>query len=187
MSNQHLCLDSSLAIAFLWAFYYPLVLSASCQASIYGVPYVQDCYEALYLIPSARQVPSDPISQQPRVFAESQYLQTSFSGVNNAISPHAIIQLPKIWKHSRYIFVRVRKSYGIPRRSLLLPCLLRRPSKRVFSAGCFDIVADYNRLTESCNVALVTHGNPRGGVSVPEFVIRYRRGRSRRLLREAKV
>ena len=116
MSKIHICLGLNFATAVLWACCSPLILAISCDSSIYGDPIIQDCYEALYWIPSARLGPSDPISQQPRIFAEPQYLQTPFDGLNNVYSPHAIVQLPKIWKHSRSIFVGVRKPYEIPRR-----------------------------------------------------------------------
>lgn len=103
MSDKFFCFRSNLAIAVLWAFYCPLVLSASCSAVIYGIPNIQDCHHALNWIPSARQPPSDPQSRQPRIFAEPQYLETPFGVLDDAYRPHAIVQLPKIWKHSKTI------------------------------------------------------------------------------------
>ena len=103
MSYRFSSLGSKFATIALWAFYCPFVLSVSCSAAIYGAPNLQDCYEALYRIPTARQTPLDPPSQQLRIFAEPQYLQTPFGALDNAYRPHAIVQLPKIWKSSKVI------------------------------------------------------------------------------------
>lgn len=90
-----------LPLAVLYALHSPLVLSAWCSASIYGTPIIADCKHALSWIPSIGKVPSDPQSQQPRIFAEPQHLPIPYGGVSNEYRPHAIVQLPKIWKHSK--------------------------------------------------------------------------------------
>lgn len=88
----------------LWPLYYPLALSTQCSATVYGAPSVGDCIQALNWIPFAQQSPSDPLSEQIRIFAEPQYLQTPFGALNNGYRPHAVVQLPKVWEHSKYIF-----------------------------------------------------------------------------------
>ena len=103
MSSKFSSVRFNLLGVFLWALYYPLVLSAECSASVYGTPDVQDCIQALSWIPYAQESPSDPRSQQIRIFAEPQYLRTPFGALNNGYRPHAIVQLPKTWKHSKYI------------------------------------------------------------------------------------
>lgn len=103
MSSKFSSVRFNLLGVFLWALYYPLVLSAECSASVYGTPDLQDCIQALSWIPYAQKSPSDPGSQQIRVFAEPQYLRTPFGALNNGYRPHAIVQLPKPWKHSKYI------------------------------------------------------------------------------------
>ena len=89
-----------LPLAVLYALHSPLVLSAWCSASLYGTPIIADCKHALSWIPSIGKVPSDPQSQQPRIFADPQHLPIPYGGVSNEYRPHAIVQLPKIWKHS---------------------------------------------------------------------------------------
>lgn len=77
-----------------------LVDSQSCNSAIYGTPNILDCYEALGWIPFSRMQPSYPPSLQLRVFSEPQYLPPPFASLNNPYRPEAIIQLPKIGRHS---------------------------------------------------------------------------------------
>ena len=118
MSTYFLAVRLNFFTVVLWALYYPLGLSAECSAIIYGNPNVQDCIRALNWIPYSQESPSDPLSQQIRIYAEPQYLQTPFGALNNAYRPHAIVQLPKIWKHSQYNQVRPLKSPEVQLQSL---------------------------------------------------------------------
>lgn len=79
---------------------YALVTANLCDGGIYGFPDVQDCLQALAWIPFARLHPPSPRSHQLQVFSEPQYLQPPFTNLSNVFSPNAIVQLPKIWKHS---------------------------------------------------------------------------------------
>ena len=85
---------------YLFIFYCPFVISLICNAEIYGTPNSQDCINAINEIPFALEPYSNPYSQIPRLFAEPQYLEPPFDAVRNVFRPNAIIQLPKIWKHS---------------------------------------------------------------------------------------
>lgn len=81
---------------------HPQTSATFCNGAIYGTPVAQDCLEALNWIPYARAAPSYPLAQQPHVFSEPQFLQPPFTGLDNPYRPSAIIQLPKIYKHSEY-------------------------------------------------------------------------------------
>lgn len=78
-----------------------LVNSQLCNSAIYGTPNIQHCYEALRWVPYIRMMPSFPPAQQLRVFSEPQYLEPPFANLNNPYRPEGIIQLPKIYRHSK--------------------------------------------------------------------------------------
>lgn len=77
-----------------------LVSAAVCNSDVYGIPNPRDCAQALRKIPFATLPPSEPQSLQPHFFAEPQYMDPEFGGIDNAFRPNAIVQLPKIWKYS---------------------------------------------------------------------------------------
>ena len=49
-----------------------------------------------YINPPARDSPD---ANAYRIFAEPQFQTPPFGAVKNPYAPHAIVQLPKIWKH----------------------------------------------------------------------------------------
>ena len=77
-----------------------LVASTICNSEVYGTPSKWDCYVALDQIPYAFPPRPDPLSQQPRIFAEPQYMTPPFGQVDNVYRPSAIVQLPKIYTFS---------------------------------------------------------------------------------------
>ncbi len=84
----------------LFLLYCTLVNSAYyCDSSIYGTVVKEDCLIALYKIPFISE-PTNPKFQRLQVFAEPQFMDPPFSGIDNRYRPDPIIQLPKIWKHS---------------------------------------------------------------------------------------
>ena len=92
-------LSPSLLIS--WIFYFPVVRSLFCNGLLYGTPKVDDCEQALLEIPFARQAGSDSRSQTPQLFAEPQFQAPPFHEITNNLRPQPIVQLPKIWKHSK--------------------------------------------------------------------------------------
>jgi len=83
---------------------YSLVTAIQCSGTIYGCPEAQDCMNAIASIPFASSFPHSPNyirPQQLQVFSEPQYLQPPFASLSNTYYPNAIVQLPKIWRHSR--------------------------------------------------------------------------------------
>ncbi len=82
--------------------YYALASSAVCNSEVYGSPNQQDCAQALRNIPFATSGPSSPSSLQSHIFAEPQYMDPPFGGIDNMFPSHAIVQLPKIWKRSTF-------------------------------------------------------------------------------------
>ncbi len=103
MFSRYYSLRIRLVLAGLAFANYPLLTAKQCEGTIYGFPNVQDCLQALAWIPFARFPPSSPYytrSQQLQVFSEPQYLQPPFTSLSNIYFPNAIVQLPKIWKHS---------------------------------------------------------------------------------------
>lgn len=131
----------------------PLTSATFCHAGIYGTPNVQDCLQALNWIPYARLAPSYPLSQQPHVFSEPQFLQPPFSSLDNPYRPSAIIQLPKIYKHSESI-----------------PTWMKRPP---YTLMCQ--YSDYHDQ-DSCRVAIVSQGTLGAiGARKPIFVASWRR------------
>ena len=84
----------------IWLLYGILASCTSCNSAIYGSPRYGDCRKAISKIPFAQEKPPNVRGQVPRNFVEPQYLQPPFRGVSNAYRRDAIVQLPKIWKHS---------------------------------------------------------------------------------------
>lgn len=93
------CLGPS--IVLLCSLHFSLVRSLICSDEIYGKPKVADCEQALLDIPFAKQPDSNFQSRFPHVFAEPQFQVPPFYLLINNYRPQAIIQLPKIWKHSK--------------------------------------------------------------------------------------
>lgn len=73
-----------------------------CDETIYGKPNVEDCQTAMSWIPYFEQPRGRQQNEATafRSFAEPQFLKPPFSPVRNEWAPRAIVQLPKIWKHS---------------------------------------------------------------------------------------
>lgn len=73
-----------------------------CDETIYGKPNVEDCQTAMSWIPYFEQPRGRQQNEATafRTFAEPQFLKPPFSPVRNEWAPRAIVQLPKIWKHS---------------------------------------------------------------------------------------
>ena len=86
----------------VWLLCCQFVGTTFCEAGIYGTPNIQDCRQALTWIPYIQESDSNQAAQ-PRIFAEPQYMLPPFNGVYNAHRPSAIVQVPKIWKHSTYL------------------------------------------------------------------------------------
>lgn len=89
-----------LSILLSCSLHFSLVRSLICSDELYGNPNVDDCEQALLEIPFAKQTHSSYSSRCPHIFAEPQFQQPPFRLVTNDHRPQAIIQLPKIWKHS---------------------------------------------------------------------------------------
>lgn len=80
-----------------------------CDKTLFGVPKLEDCYQAMFWIPYINPPGKDSRDAQAfRVFAEPQYLVPPFKAVKNPESPKAIVQLPKIWKHGAFTPVHVK-------------------------------------------------------------------------------
>lgn len=89
-----------LSILFLLSLCLPLVRSFICNGVVYGSPKVDDCKQALLELPFARE-PRSYQARYPHIFVEPQFQKPQFLLVTNDFRPHAIVQLPKIWKHSK--------------------------------------------------------------------------------------
>lgn len=112
LSKRHsLCIGSILTVlSFVGN---AIAARTQCNEAIYGVPNVQDCLQALDWIPYARFSPPSQYyfrSQQLQLFSEQQYSLPPFTTVRNTYAPNAIVQLPKIWKHSKCSF---HNPYGV--------------------------------------------------------------------------
>ena len=88
------------SILFLLSLCLPLVRSFICSEDVYGSPNVDDCKQALLEVPFARK-PGGDQARYSHVFAEPQFQEPPFSSVTNNLRPQAIVQLPRIWKHSK--------------------------------------------------------------------------------------
>lgn len=73
-----------------------------CDKAQYGTPNIEDCKTAMSWIPYFDQPAGRHQNEATafRTFAEPQFLKPPFSPVRNEWAPRAIVQLPKIWKHS---------------------------------------------------------------------------------------
>lgn len=89
------------SILFIYSLLFPLVRSLVCSEEIYGNPKVEDCEQVLLEIPFARESVPSYQSQSRRIFAEPQFQWPPFGQVINTYRPQAMIQLPKVWKHSK--------------------------------------------------------------------------------------
>ncbi len=74
-----------------------------CKSEPYGTPVVDDCREAMQWIPFFDLPRGCALSEATafRRFVEPQFMKPPFSQIN-PFAPLAIVQLPKIWKHSMY-------------------------------------------------------------------------------------
>ena len=86
---------------FLCGFLPPLARSLICSDGVYGNPKMNDCEQALLEIPFARQPIDSHQSSLPHVFVEPQFLRPPFRQFTNTFRSQSMIQLPKIWKHSK--------------------------------------------------------------------------------------
>ena len=121
----------------LCGFLPPLACSLVCSDRVYGNPKVDDCKQALLKIPFARQPIDSQQSRLPHAFAEPQFLKPPFRLFPNAFRPQSIIQLPKIWKHSKS---RSENAFSLE------PCAI-------------DDRASNRALTlDSCRIALMSQG-----------------------------
>lgn len=77
-----------------------MVDSMVCNGGIYGNPVAEDCIAALEWMPFAKVELDLPDSRAQRIFAEPQQMSPPFAALANRQRPRAIVQLPKIWKHS---------------------------------------------------------------------------------------
>ena len=80
--------------------YSSIAKSSFCNGAIYGNPVVEDCIQALSWIPFAEAPQTLPGAEALRIFAEPQQMSVPFAALPNNRRPRAIVQLPKIWKHS---------------------------------------------------------------------------------------
>ena len=139
------------SLLILWTLYFPLVSSSFCNGLLYGTPKIDDCEQALLEIPFAREASSSR-SQTPQLFAEPQFQSPPFHGITNNLRPQSIVQLPKIWKHS--------KSYA------------RNSTHAAF--GIFDPTRGVlTRISDSCRIALVSQGVSESVVYRPVFTTRW--------------
>ena len=92
------CLIPSTLI--LYSLNFPLVRSLFCSAGVYGSPNIADCEQALLEIPFARISERSWEAPLVHVFVEPQFQKPPFRSIDNRFRPEAIIQLPKVWKHS---------------------------------------------------------------------------------------
>lgn len=74
----------------------------TCDKNVYGTPNIEDCKTAMLWIPYLEQPRGRRQNEATvfRTFAEPQFLKPPFTLVRNEWAPRAIVQLPKIWKHS---------------------------------------------------------------------------------------
>ena len=97
-----------------WSLYFPLVRSLVCDGLVYGTPKIGDCEQALLQIPFARQADSSPQNRSPQLFVEPQFQSPPFNAIINNFRPQPIVQLPKIWKHSKsYVRNSTHAAFGI--------------------------------------------------------------------------
>lgn len=89
------------AVLCIFSLLHSLVNSQVCSEEIYGRVNRYDCLIAFNEIPFAQQPVSSIQPRAPRLFAEPQFQIPKFSAVNNILRPQAIVQLPKMWKHSK--------------------------------------------------------------------------------------
>ena len=144
------------SLLILWTLYFPLVRSSSCNGLLYGYPNIDDCEQALLEIPFAREVSSSR-SQTPQLFAEPQFQSPPFHSITNNLRPQSIVQLPKIWKHSKsYARDSTHAAFGtldpyadgINSHLRLLPHSAREPRglrQRSLQAGIHDEMAEHHR------------------------------------------
>ena len=85
----------------LCGFLPPLACSLVCSDGVHGIPKIDDCLQTLPEIPFARQPIDSHQSRLPHVFAEPQFLRPPFRLFTNAFRSQSMIQLPKMWKHSK--------------------------------------------------------------------------------------
>ena len=134
-----------------WIPYFPVVHSSFCNGLLYGYPNVDDCEQALLEIPFAREGSSSR-SQTPQLFAEPQFQSPPFHSITNNLRPQAIVQLPKIWKHS--------KSYA------QIPPMLS-------SVYLIRTRTGLTPISDSCRIALVSQGVSESVVYRPVFTTRW--------------
>ena len=72
-----------------------------CSAAVFGVPPWIDCVAAFSKIPYAGSYKINVNAHLKRLYGEPQYLNQQFGAVINRYAPRAIIQIPKIWQHSK--------------------------------------------------------------------------------------
>lgn len=87
-------------VVLICLLYSSIAHSLLCNGAIYGNPVVEDCIQALSWIPFAEAPHSLPGASALRIFAEPQQMSVPFAALPNNRRPRAIVQLPKIWKHS---------------------------------------------------------------------------------------
>ena len=73
-----------------------------CNARIYGIPNYRECLNAWHFMPYAQQPSAEHEAKSPELFSEPQYLQPPFTAVRNRYRPKPIVQLPKIWRYSKF-------------------------------------------------------------------------------------
>ena len=136
-----------------------LVASAVCNSDVYGTPSKWDCYVALDQIPYAFPPRPNPLSQQPRIFAEPQYMNPPFSQVDNIYRPSAIVQLPKIYTFSTSsnpLVSQQDRVFG------LYPQLARTVKQ--------PVAKDKLSIIDSCRIAIMSLGRPaQQGVVASQF------------------
>ena len=77
-----------------------LVTSWICSDEIYGRVNAYDCHMAIGKIPFAQLPASHDAALNIRQFSEPQFQNPKFGALENHIPSQAIVQLPKMWKHS---------------------------------------------------------------------------------------
>jgi len=80
--------------------YSSIANSTICSETVYGQVNPSDCVMAMNEIPYALLPATDSQARSPRQFSEPQFQSPKFDSVSNQFSPQAIVQLPKLWKHS---------------------------------------------------------------------------------------
>ena len=150
---------SLLALTLIWLVSCQLVNSTRCNAGIYGIPDYYDCQQTFAWV-SYMGLIEPGEAAQPRLFAEPQYMGPPFSGVYNVYRPNAIVQLPKIWKHSTYNLVQEAKSSAFP----LLPRICQPYTSNSETSFCparqsCEMTKRCHDTADSCRVALVSEGS----------------------------